>query len=242
MGSPRTAPFSSVKRYEAGDVYNACGQGQLDELQVVLRQNGLDVNWAHPVTGYTAVHAAAEQGHDKCLSAIIRHGGVDLAKVDKHGKAPIHAACNRGRIACLIVLVDHGVDPNVRTADRQGLIPAMLCCMGGHVKCLALLLDRGADRDLADRAGGTTAHWACLTGQMKSLQLLIARGAKFNERDSAGQAPLDYARKGAHIDCVNLLIENNALGESVRDVIPMTEAQKVRLRVVSKRLFVLTLV
>jgi hypothetical protein len=81
MGSPPTAPHSStVKRYTVADYYDACVEGQHEELQKVLEQRDIDVNWAHPEDGATAVFAAAMNGHDKCLSVIIRHGGADLSR------------------------------------------------------------------------------------------------------------------------------------------------------------------
>ena len=81
MGSLLTAPLSStVERYTEADYFNACGAGRHEELQKVLEQRDIDVNWAHPEDGATAVFAAAMNGHDKCLSVIIRHGGADLSR------------------------------------------------------------------------------------------------------------------------------------------------------------------
>ena len=224
------ASLSSLRRYTDVDMYNACGRGQYEELQKVLRQTGLDSNWADPDFGETAVNAAAKQGHDKCLSAVIQYGGADLSKVDKNGFAPIHAACLAGRIACLILLLDHGVEANVPTANERGNTPAALCCMVGHVKCLALLLDRGADPDLVDKGGSTPIHYACDNGHLKCAQLLIARGANYNAKDaSGGRTPLQLARRKGHTACVELLLKNNAVESGVA-IIPLTEAQKVRLR------------
>ena len=238
VGSPLTAPLSpSVERHQEA-VYDACARGHHEELQIVLRQPGLDINWVDPDNRSTAVHAAAQNGHDKCLSAIIRHGGADLSKGDKFGWAPIHTACGNGRIACLLILLDHDIDPNVRMADAS--TPMMLCCIGGHVKCLALLLDRGADPDLACGEGRTPAHAACQASHLKCLQLLIARGANFNAVNQNG-TPLDYARRYGHANCVELLIENNAVGEyCVEDLPTLSEADKVRLLVVHECLFALT--
>ena len=229
MGSLPTAPLSStVERYTEADYFNACGAGRHEELQKVLEQRDIDVNWAHPDNGQTAMYDAAMNGHDKCLAAIIRHGGADLSKMDKDGLAPIHVACLNGRIACLSLLLDNGIEANVRARDE--LTPALICSGAGHVKCLALLLDRGSDPGLAMRDGITSAHAACMHGQVKSLQLLIARGANFNAEDSSGQTPLDFARIYQHSDCVELLIENKAQGKRAEDIPPMPEALKVRMR------------
>ena len=91
VGSPQVAPLSSslVERYQVV-VFNACFEGLHEELQKVLRQPGLNINWVDPDNRASAVHVAAQEGHDKCLSAIIRHGGADLSKGDKFGWAPFH--------------------------------------------------------------------------------------------------------------------------------------------------------
>jgi hypothetical protein len=225
MGSRLVA----LKRFTEGDLYNACLLGKHEELQKVLRQAGLDVSWAHPNHGDTAVHTAAENGHDKCLSAVIQYGGADLAKLNTNGFAPIHKACTNGRIACLIILLDHGVDANTPClVNDVGFTPAILCCIAGHVKCLALLIDRGADVNLADGDGNTPTLYTCLNGQSKCLQLLISRGAGVNAKDIHGRTPLDFARQLSCPECIELLLEKNALGKRVEDIHTLSEAQKVR--------------
>jgi hypothetical protein len=157
-------PQPQSQQYEEYDIGRACFNDHRDELQKVLQQSGLDVNWAIPDDGFTAAIVSARQGHGECLAMLIQYGGIDLSKKEESGSAPIHVACRFGRIACLLLLLDHGVDANVRAADVNEHTPAILCCMAGHVKCLALLLDRKADSDLADKDGLTPAHYACMAG------------------------------------------------------------------------------
>jgi ankyrin repeat protein len=213
--------------HEDWEIFNACCEDHRAELQKVLQQSGLDVNWAIPAAGWTAAHVASKKGHGECLSIIIRYG-ADLSKLSKNGLAPIHEACKSGRIGCLSLLLDNGVGVNVRVADALGLTPVMICSMAGHVKCLALLLDRKADPDLSCRFGVTAAHQACTFGQVKCLQLLIARRANINARDDDGQTPLDYARGEGHTECVERLLANHAVGKRAEDVFTASESNKVR--------------
>jgi ankyrin repeat protein len=234
VGTPSTAPLSSVKRYREANIRDVCARGHHEELLKMLKDSDLDVNWADPTNGITAAFVAASQGHDKCLTAIIQYGGADLSKRNTDGWAPIHVACAGGRIACLLVLLDRDVDANVRTLDVHSFTPVLLCCMAGHVKCLMLLLDRGASPNLADSGGLTPAHAASTKSSMKCLQLLIARRANFNARDVNGDTPLDNARHAERPDCVELLLENNAVGSRVEDLHTLPEAEKVRLSYVSE--------
>jgi ankyrin repeat protein len=207
------------------DIGKTCARDHREELQKVLQQSGLDVNWAHPADGSTAAHVATELGHGECLSMIIQYG-ADLAKKTK--EAPIHVACRTGRIACLALILDSGVGVNVWTAGEGVFTPVMICSVTGHVKCLALLLDRKADPDLADRTGLTAVHTACLYGQVQCLQLLIARRANINARAGDGKTPLDCARTYGHAECVELLLDKYAVGMRVEDIPTISEADKVR--------------
>ena len=214
------------------DCFNACVEDRPEELQKVLARGGIDINCAHPEDGQTVVHAAASHGHDKCLAMLIRHGGADLSKVANNGYAPTHIACARGRVACLRLLLDNGINANVRVSDDLGLTPVLLCCAMGHVKCLALLLDKGSDPNLASTQDILNpAHIACGANQLKCLQLLIARGANINAKNSDGETPLDVARIYGHVDCVELLIENHALGQRPEDLLPVSETDKVLVNV-----------
>jgi ankyrin repeat protein len=86
----------------------------------MLRQPGLDVDWAQPDTGSTASYITTQEGNDKCLSHLVSHG-ADTSKADKKGWAPIHIACQNGRYACLEVLADAGADLNLRLeSSRKG--------------------------------------------------------------------------------------------------------------------------
>ena len=112
-------------------------------------------------------------------------------------------------------------------AGEIGNTPAMICCVNGHVKSLAVVCDRGVDPNLASKDGSTAAHAACLGGYVKCLQLLWKRGADLSKRNEDGQTPLDWARRFKYAECIDLLLANGAIGKSVEDLLPMSEALKV---------------
>jgi ankyrin repeat protein len=61
------------------------------------------------------------------------------------------------------------------------------------------------------------------------LQLLIARGANINATDNDGVTPLDLARKFRNADCVELLLENHAIGMLAECIHKQSRAEMVRL-------------
>jgi hypothetical protein len=51
--------------------YKACFDDHHEELQKMLQQSGLDIDWAEPVHRCTAAYIAAHKGNDKCLARLI---------------------------------------------------------------------------------------------------------------------------------------------------------------------------
>jgi ankyrin repeat protein len=93
---------------------------------------------------------------------------------------------------------------------------------------LQLLLDRQeADMNLADSDGETAAHEACRFDQWKSLLFLIRNGADINTQNGEGETPLDVARRFGHASCVKTLTRYHAVGMSVEDLPPVSQAEKV---------------
>jgi hypothetical protein len=207
-------------------LWNACFHDRFEDLKMMLQQHGLYLNLAEPQSGVTAACLSAQQGSDRCLSLLAKHG-ADLSKAANNGFAPIHAACQGGKYVCAEVLLDNGVDADLHTSDELGVTPSMNASQCGQVKILALLLDRGSDPDLGDCYGYTPAHYACKYGHLKVLELLVKRGADVNKKDVNGHTPLDIARTFKQRECVDLLISNGARGMDMKDLPTVSEAQKV---------------
>jgi ankyrin repeat protein len=220
-------PQPQPQRYSQVNMYNACGDGRHEELQKILLQKGLDVNWGDPYEGITAACISAQQGHAECLSLLILNG-ADASKAGNSGTAPIHSACQNASYACVEILLDaNGVDVNLPMANKFGCTPAIVASQNGHVKILALLLARGGGLDLADNYGITAAHYASQYGHLQVLQLLVKRGANLSKRDVQRHTPLDTARMNKQSECVDLLLSAGATGADVEDLDTLPEAAKV---------------
>jgi hypothetical protein len=222
---PQHQPPSQQQSNDGMQLWMVCLHHH-EELHTMLQQHGLDLNFAEPQTGATSAYVSAQEGNDRCLSLLAKHG-ADLSNAENEGYAPIHTACRYGRYACVEVLLDCRVDSDLRTSDKNGYTPAIIASMAGHVKILALLLDRGSDPDLGGSDGTTPAHIACQVGQLKVLELLMKRGADVNKRDADGNTPLNLAKAFKQRECVDLLILNGARGMDMEDLPTVSEAQKV---------------
>lgn len=78
----------------------------------------VDVNAASN-DGWTALHAAASQGHEEVLSELLVRGGGDPNRVALHGQSPLHVACLNSHANCVRLLREHDADPKM--TDKSGL-------------------------------------------------------------------------------------------------------------------------
>jgi hypothetical protein len=220
------APQPQLQQYDGGHLYDACAMEDHEEVQRILQQRGLEIDWAEPEDGVTSAIIAAERGNDKCLALLILRG-ADMTKATKPGFAPIHVICQYSKHVCLELMANSGVDLNLRAANEQGSTPVMMCCQSGNAKGLALLSDRGADLELTTKDGLTAAHVACQCSQLKCLELLGKRGADLNKKDVDGRTPLDHARAFKQRECMNFLLAKAATSGPNPLFAPWSEADKV---------------
>jgi ankyrin repeat protein len=91
-GSPSDGPIPGTIQPGSSLEYWAC-VGRLDQVKLELQQ-GADVNHADE-SGYTALHAAAENNHVEIVRLLLEHGANRLAKVET-GETPIDYAREHG--------------------------------------------------------------------------------------------------------------------------------------------------
>lgn len=152
---------------------------------LVRRGANMEAADAH---GLTAVHLAAEAGHEEVLH-VLRAQGADLAAVsDKSRETALHLVTDP---ATAKYLLDHGLDPNL--PDAKGMVPLHRAVIQRNLAVAMLLIGRGAKVSIARRDGATPLHLAAVFADQEMAALLLANGADPNARDHAGTAPLTMA-------------------------------------------------
>ncbi len=99
----------------------------------------------------TALHLAAEAGHDAGVGQLIE-AGADVEVRDAHGRSPLWEAARGGHAAAVATLLDanadpHGPDAGGRTPLHAALMPTrdQATPTGGVLLAVKSLLDAGAD-------------------------------------------------------------------------------------------------
>lgn len=161
--------------------------------------------------GCTPLHYAANQGFDKIVALLIRHG-ADAGISDNYMQTVSTTAAEAGHENAMRALLDNGVDPNDCVLGET-----LLHCAAkeGHAGMVQLLLERGALIDTETTSNGTPLHVAIVRQRVEVIELLLKSGADVNVTDSEGRTALHLelqcsGNRPQLIRLVNLLLEKGA--------------------------------
>lgn len=91
--APIVTPAANETSYDA-QLYRAAERGNRAVVGERLHA-GADLNAPNPVQGWTALHAAAYNGHKKLVAYMLTNGANANAQ-DNDGNTPLHLAAGRG--------------------------------------------------------------------------------------------------------------------------------------------------
>ena len=125
--------------------------------------------------GYSALHYAAQHGHEKIVAYLItKRANVDAALC---GATPLHRAAASNAVECCRLLINAGADVNKRDESFKDLkTPLMKASAAGNVDVVRLLLDTGKmDQTLRDSAGNTA--WDLASNDSIKSMLMQVKGS-----------------------------------------------------------------
>ncbi|XP_038993558.1 E3 ubiquitin-protein ligase XBAT33-like [Hibiscus syriacus] len=178
----------------------ACRYGHWEVVQTLLLFR-CNVTRADYLSGRTALHFAAVNGHVRCIALLV---------ADFLPNAPFEAINSqikgeRGDSSIVRKRNDQStLSKFVNKAADGGNTALHMAALNGHFDCVELLLDLhanvsavtfhyGTSMDLIG-AGSTPLHYAACGGNLKCCQILLARGASRLTLNCNGWLPLDVAR------------------------------------------------
>ena len=146
-----------------------------------LLASGADVN-AAAGDGMTALHLAAEHGHDEVVGTLL-DAGADVSAVTRIGSyTPLHLAGRRGDGTAVQALLRAGADPNALTTSSRATPLHLAAGAVDGTRAVEALLRAGADPNVLEgSAGQTPLMFAAAANEGASVQALIDAGA--NPRD-----------------------------------------------------------
>ena len=159
--------------------------------------------------GQTALHLAAEQGHEVVVQLLIDREAV-ISVRDEEGSMLSHQPAWSSNQAATQLPPSEGADIVVNIQNKNGETALHSAAHWGHEEVVQLLLSSGADATLRNDDGQTALHCAAYRGHEEMVQLLLSSGADVSLVDKDGQTALHRAALHDHKEVVQLLLSSGA--------------------------------
>ncbi|CAL9695913.1 unnamed protein product [Knipowitschia caucasica] len=194
-----------VDAHGAGPVHHAARCGQLECLQYLILEFGLQGN-AQALNLATAAHDAAATGHTRELRWLIERGGCQIEDRDAAGASALHLSVRFGCAEVTQWLLSVGAAAEAET--HCGALPVHYAAANGDLTCLKLLLQQ-APRTVNRQTGlgASPLYLACQEGHQCLAQFLVEEcGASVNLRAHDGMSCLHAAAHLGHRHIVLWLV------------------------------------
>lgn len=172
----------------------------------LLLDSGADIN-AYSKTGITPVSIACENGNEKIVEYLLKHGSIINYINTKDETSPLYKACQEGQDSIIKLLLTYGAEINY---CQEGASLLYRACQKGHDRTVQYLLTYGADINLRTEKGISPLYVALQEGHDHIVQLLFKRGADINLCDEEGVSLLHKACQKGHNSTVQHLLNNEA--------------------------------
>lgn len=154
----------------------AARDGRVEVVRTLL-QEGADVNAARG-DGLTALHLAAEGGHEAVADALVAAGAAVDAGTRIGRYTPLHVAARGGHDAIVARLLEAGAGPNAATMDSGVTALHLAAAASDGRATVTALLDRGADPNAREgSAGQTPLIFAAAANRAAAVTALLAGDA-----------------------------------------------------------------
>lgn len=159
----------------------------------VLMQNGAEIE-AKDMNGATALHVAAECGHQNATEYLL-NSGADGTSLDHKCWMPLHCASFRGHLKIVKLLIrKYPAMINAPMPEWQWLqTPLHLAVAQNRIECIEALLQSDAGLETRTKDRCTPLYIAAHEGQAKALECLLKHGANAAATNVNGKRPLQVA-------------------------------------------------
>lgn len=164
---------------------------------------------------FTALHAAASNGQDVCLSFLIhtfQSKYPNLVESKDHlGRSALHVCASNDDTECANVLIQANCDLNA--VSNNGDTPLMLAVSKNSLNMVQILLENNADLKVVNKDRNSALHLALISGHEASAKLVLEKieDIKFiNSTNNNGDTALHLAASKGFLVCVEILLNKGA--------------------------------
>ena len=173
-----------------------CENDCFKNVKLLLAQDGIDVNKAETVLGFTPLCMACLNGNTEIAKLLLEQDGIEVNKaMTDDGSTPLFVACKEGYSEIVKRLLAHnGIEVNKATTD-DGTTPLYIACQEVHTEIVKLLLaHNGIEVNKATTDDGSTPlHAAVRSEKPLVAQLLVLYGASLTTLTYDGDSPAQDA-------------------------------------------------
>lgn len=190
----------------------AASTGNLSGMQSLLRK--VDINYASPYIGKTALMLAAENNKPEVIRLLLRQRSINLEKYDHDRRTALMLAAKMGAIPCMEVLLLGGA--RLHNTDRVGMNALLIAVNNNQKEAVKFLLDKGMPIESTDYLGRTPLLLAAERGFTAIIRELIHKNANIEAcnfermtplmmacRENQLQAAIDLMEAGADVNRFN---------------------------------------
>lgn len=195
----RKEDINHIGVYVGTAIYFSCRLGYEKTVELLLKQDGIDVNAGEPLA------QAAAKGHKKIIELLLQQDDVDV----NAGKPLARAAYSGSKEIVEFLLQQDGIDVDAmglcwdrRRRDSGEETALIFASYQGHHKIVRLLLSYGANVEFVGDEG-TALTVALSSGHSKVAHILLSHGASIHGGiDSA----IETASVKGHTEIIDLLM------------------------------------
>jgi ankyrin repeat protein len=185
----------------------ACMHGHMGAVRVFIQHMGVQGLQVSDRRGMTALHEAAEGGHEEVVAFLLNEGAQANSRA-VGGLMPLLSACEKGHLGAVKLLAQHMGIQGVEERSERGWTALHSASRGGHKEVVAFLISTGARTNSRDDYGMMPLDWACENGHVGVVRVLLKHmGAHvLSETHGGGTTALHWAVGKGHDVIVRLLL------------------------------------
>ncbi len=185
-------------------LHRASFRGNLEAVDIMLRQRGIDVSLKDK-RGEDALMKGAIAGQAHIVERLLS-AGADVNSTDEEGLTVFYRAALAGQMAVLDTLAEDGA--NVDARDSHGCTALHIAVVNHRADVVGVVVDLGASLTAGDKKGNTALHKAVAAKDLDSITILLDAGADPYAENKAGLSPIDIARK-VYFDDIEELLDHH---------------------------------